>query len=37
LRDLSAPQNVTLDELRMESYFPVDTKTEEACRQLADP
>jgi hypothetical protein len=31
----SVPQNVTLDELRMESYFPLDKSTEEACRRLA--
>jgi len=28
----SAPQNVTLEELRIESYFPLDEATERACR-----
>jgi transcriptional regulator with XRE-family HTH domain len=31
----TAPQNVTLEELRIESYFPLDDGTEEACRALA--
>jgi transcriptional regulator with XRE-family HTH domain len=31
----SAPQNVTLDELRIESYFPLDDATADACRRLA--
>jgi transcriptional regulator with XRE-family HTH domain len=31
----SAPQNVTLEELRIESYFPLDDATAEACRRLA--
>ncbi len=31
----SAPGNVTLDELRIESYFPVDSNTEEVCKRLA--
>ena len=30
----SAPQNVTLDELRIESYFPLDDVTREACAGL---
>ncbi|MCA9668635.1 MAG: helix-turn-helix transcriptional regulator [Myxococcales bacterium] len=30
----SAPQNVTLDELCIESYFPLDDATEAACRAL---
>lgn len=30
-----APQNVTLSELRLESYFPLDRETEEACARLA--
>jgi len=31
----SAPQNVTLDELTLESYFPVDPATAELCQRLA--
>ena len=31
----SAPQNVTLDELRIESYFPIDDVTRRACQHLA--
>jgi hypothetical protein len=31
----SAPQNVTLDELRIESYFPLDDVTASACEALA--
>ncbi len=31
----SVPQNVTLDELRMESYFPLDDATAKACEQMA--
>jgi hypothetical protein len=31
----SAPQNVTLDELRIESYFPADDATARACAALA--
>jgi transcriptional regulator with XRE-family HTH domain len=31
----SAPQNVTLDELRIESYFPLDEGTRRACERLA--
>jgi transcriptional regulator with XRE-family HTH domain len=30
----NAPQNVTLEELRIESYFPLDRKTEEVCERL---
>ncbi len=30
----NAPQNVTLEELRIESYFPLDAETEQACQQL---
>jgi hypothetical protein len=36
----SAPQNVTLDELRIESYFPLDEATAGACerfREASDP
>ena len=29
-----APQNVTLEEVQIESYFPSDTATEQACRLL---
>ncbi len=31
----NAPANVTLEELRIESYFPLDEATEAACRALA--
>lgn len=31
----SAPQNVTLEELRIESYFPLDAATARACERLA--
>jgi transcriptional regulator with XRE-family HTH domain len=31
----SAPQNVTLDEIRIESYFPIDELTRRACQHLA--
>jgi transcriptional regulator with XRE-family HTH domain len=31
----SAPQNVTLEELRVESYFPLDAATERACELVA--
>jgi transcriptional regulator with XRE-family HTH domain len=31
----SAPQNVTLEELRIESYYPLDEATERACREAA--
>jgi transcriptional regulator with XRE-family HTH domain len=31
----SAPHNVTLEELQIESYFPLDEVTERACRALA--
>lgn len=30
-----APQNVTLDELKIESYYPLDEATAAACRRLA--
>ena len=30
----NAPSNVTLDELRIESWFPLDEPTKEACRML---
>jgi hypothetical protein len=32
----SAPQNVTLDELRLESYFPLDEATLAVCEQLTE-
>jgi transcriptional regulator with XRE-family HTH domain len=32
----AAPQQVTLDELRLESYFPADAATQEACERLAE-
>ena len=31
----SVPQNVTLEELRIESYFPLDEATADACKRLA--
>jgi transcriptional regulator with XRE-family HTH domain len=31
----SAPQNVTLDEVKIESYFPLDDATARACERLA--
>ncbi|HJL06441.1 MAG TPA: helix-turn-helix domain-containing protein [Polyangiaceae bacterium LLY-WYZ-15_(1-7)] len=31
----NGPMNVTLEELQIESYFPLDATTEETCRQLA--
>jgi hypothetical protein len=31
----SAPQNVTLEELRLESWFPLDEATAEVCARLA--
>ncbi len=31
----SAPQNVTLEELRIESYFPLDEETAVACERIA--
>lgn len=31
----NAPQNVTLEELRIESYFPLDDETARVCAQLA--
>ena len=30
----SAPGNVTLDELKIESYFPLDRETEEVCKRI---
>lgn len=31
----NAPQNVQLEELRIESYFPLDALTERICKELA--
>jgi hypothetical protein len=33
----NAPQNVTLEELRLESWFPLDDETRRACEALAAP
>ncbi len=33
----SAPQNVTLDELRIESYFPLDDVTSKVCQGMGAP
>jgi hypothetical protein len=35
-RAFSAPQNATLDELRIESHFPLDEATTRACERFAD-
>jgi transcriptional regulator with XRE-family HTH domain len=35
LTSFSAPQDVTLDELRIESYFPLDDATAQLCERLA--
>ena len=32
--DFSAPQNITLEELQIESYFPLDDATARACERL---
>jgi len=34
MTNFNAPQNVTLEELLIESYFPVDDKTETACQAI---
>lgn len=34
ITEFNAPQNVTLDELRIESYFPLDDETSELCNAL---
>jgi len=34
ITEFNAPQNVTLDELRIESYFPLDDQTRELCHAL---
>ncbi len=36
LTQFSAPQNITLEELRIESYFPLDDATEVAIRKMAE-
>lgn len=36
LTTFTAPQNVTLEELRIESYFPLDDRTTRACERLAE-
>ncbi len=35
LTSLGMPHDITLQELRIESFFPADEATEEACRRLA--
>jgi hypothetical protein len=35
MTSFSAPQNVTLEELRIESYFPLDDATTRACERFA--
>ncbi|MEM1125342.1 MAG: helix-turn-helix transcriptional regulator [Bacteroidota bacterium] len=37
LMAFNAPQNVTLDELRIECYYPLDEVTEAACRMASGP
>ncbi len=34
ITEFNAPQNVTLEELRIESYFPLDDQTRSLCEQL---
>ena len=34
ITEFNAPQNVTLEELRIESYFPTDDQTRELCQTL---
>jgi len=34
ITEFNAPQNVTLEELRIESYFPLDDQTRQLCEQL---
>ncbi len=34
ITEFNAPQNVTLDELRIESYFPLDDQTRALCEEL---
>lgn len=36
ITSFNAPNNVTLEELRIESYFPLDSATEAVCKQLAE-
>ena len=35
ITSFNAPQNVTLEELRIESYFPLDDATARACEKMA--
>jgi transcriptional regulator with XRE-family HTH domain len=37
LASLGTPHDITLQELRVECFFPADEPTEEACRRLASP
>ena len=37
MTQFSAPQNLTLDELQVESWFPADADTRRLCEQLAQP
>lgn len=34
MTSFSAPQNITLEELKIESYFPIDKSTEMKCKEL---
>jgi len=36
MTSFSAPQNITIEELLIESYFPLDIETELACKRLID-
>ena len=36
LTAFTAPENVTLEEIRIESYFPVDEATSRACARFAE-
>ena len=35
ITSFNAPQNVTLEEIRIESYFPLDERTRAVCERLA--
>jgi hypothetical protein len=35
ITSFNAPGNVTLEELRIESYYPLDQATERACAELS--
>jgi hypothetical protein len=37
LTSLGTPHDITLQELRIESFFPADPATEDAARRLATP